>query len=74
MAFMIKLTQSNEINQTKDLEAEKTINAERTEEGLAIRDFYEEDENEYFNKEFNYIRWLVIFFFSYLIILSFSCS
>ena len=54
VAFMRKLTtQSNEINQTKDLEAEKTINSERTEEGLAIRDFYEEDENEYFNKEFN---------------------
>lgn len=53
MAFMIKLTQSNEINQTKDLEAEKTNNSERTEEGLAIRDFYEEDEKEYFNKEFN---------------------
>ena len=53
MAFMRKLTQSNEINQTKDLEAEKTINSERTEEGLAIRDFYEEDEKEYFNKEFN---------------------
>ena len=53
MAFMRKLTQSNEINQTKDLESEKTINSERTEEGLAIRDFYEEDENEYFNKEFN---------------------
>ena len=50
MAFMRKLTQSNEINQTKDLEAEKTNNSERTEEGLAIRDFYEEDEKEYFNK------------------------
>ena len=43
----------NEIDQTKDLEAEKTNNSERTEEGLAIRDFYEEDEKEYFNKEFN---------------------
>ena len=47
------LNLSIELNQTKDLEAEKTINSERTEEGLAIRDFYEEDENEYFNKEFN---------------------
>ena len=54
VAFMRKpTTASNEINQTKDLEAEKTNNSERTEEGLAIRDFYEEDEKEYFNKEFN---------------------
>ena len=54
VAFMRKpTTTSNEIDQTKDLEAEKTTDSERTEEGLAIRDFYEEDENEYFNKEFN---------------------
>lgn len=54
VAFLRKpTTTSNEINQSKDLEAEITTDSERIEEGLAIRDFYEDEEREYFNKEFN---------------------
>lgn len=54
VAFVKKLrTTPNEIDQTKDLGTEITTGSERTEEGLAIRDFYEEDEKEYFSKEFN---------------------
>jgi hypothetical protein len=43
---------SNEIDQTEDLDAKITTDYDRTEEGLAIRDFYEEEENEYFSTEF----------------------
>jgi hypothetical protein len=42
---------SNEIDQTEDLDAKITTDYDRTEEGLAIRDFYEEEENEYFSTE-----------------------
>jgi len=45
-------TKSDEADKIEELEVDPITEYDRTEEGLAIRDFYEEEENEYFSKEF----------------------